>query len=85
LKNIENKDLKKNSLQTSATSPSMLKCQRPFPFFSPADTHGPCFFFPLNAETQNQMSITGKQIFQNKDPFLNIELSSTMSNIHLRT
>jgi hypothetical protein len=24
----------------------MLKCQRPFPFFSPADTPGPCFFFP---------------------------------------
>jgi len=57
----------------------MPKCQRPFPFFSPADTPGPRFFFPLNAEAPNQMSITGKQIFQNKDPFLNIGLSSTMS------
>jgi hypothetical protein len=50
-----------------------------FSIFSPADTPGPCFFFPLNAEAPNQMSITGKQIFQNKEPFLNIGLSSTMS------
>jgi hypothetical protein len=52
----------------------MLKCQRPFQFFSRADTRGPRFFCPRNAEAPNQMSITGKQIFQNKDPFLNIEL-----------